>query len=263
MAVWADCAVADPAKLADDFNGDGYRDLAIGMPQKAISGKEGAGAVLLTFGSAHGLTGKHVYITQNSTGIPGTAGYQDFFGSSLASGDLNHDGYADLLVGREDDTTAGTSDNGSVTVLWGGASPLRRGLALPMGQSYSGRMLGSDIAVGDFTGDSAPDVAVSGQTSLRLYSGTFTRTKAPAGIDVSDQDPTGIWNITAGDFDGGGKADLAVSAPEEDPYRNQGSGALWQLRGTSNGVSTRGVSVFGSKDYGVAPSSGIGETLLD
>ncbi|MEU5538443.1 FG-GAP-like repeat-containing protein [Streptomyces sp. NPDC020362] len=458
VAVSADRAVAAPSRLADDFNGDGYRDLAIGMPGKTINGEEGAGAVLLTFGSAHGLTDKHVYITQNSTGIPGTSGYEHHFGSSIASGDLNRDGYADLLVGSEGDSTAGASVSGSVTVLWGGASPFRNSLALPSGPSYPSRMFGADIAVGDFTGDSAPDIAVSGQTSLRLYSGTFTRTKAPAGVDVTGPDITGSWNLAAGDFngdgkaelavvqqkatlvygqnpgttdvgsftvrarlaggdsvaagdldgdgrddlaiglsdprlhpngladpshgagyvtvrygdpaiDGGlapsghvyhqntsgipgsnelddnfgaalsigditgdhraelaigvphesvgrarragdvlvlrgsargltttgaagysqntpgvpgsaenndvfgsqvrladfngdGKADLAVSAPHEDPYHNGGSGAVWQLRGTGSGVSTSSVSVFGPKDYDVAPGSGIGETLL-
>ncbi|GAA2321525.1 FG-GAP repeat protein [Streptomyces hawaiiensis] len=206
VAVSADQAVAAGSKLADDFNGDGYRDLAIGMPGKTISGKEGAGAVLLTFGSAHSLTDKHVYITQNSTDIPGTAGYQDFFGSSLASGDLDRDGYADLLVGSEGDA----SGNGSVTVLWGGTSPFRSALGLPSGPSYPSRMFGADIAVGDFTGDSRPDVAVSGQTSLRLYSGTFTRTKAPAGHDVIGPDSTSSGHLAAGDFTGDGKSELAV-----------------------------------------------------
>ncbi|MBL1083634.1 FG-GAP repeat protein [Streptomyces actinomycinicus] len=210
MAVSADQAVAAGSKLADDFNGDGYRDLAVGMPGKTISGKKGAGAVLVTFGSARGLTGKHVYITQDSSGIPGTAGYQDFFGSSLASGDLDGDGYADLLVGGEGDTTAGTSLNGSVTVLWGGSSPLRSGLALPSGPSYPSRTFGADIAVGDFTGNSAPDIAVSGGTSLRLYSGTFTRTKAPAGHEVTGPDSTSSGHLAAGDFTGDGKDELAV-----------------------------------------------------
>lgn len=74
MAVSADRAAAAGSKLTDDFNGDGYRDLAIGMPSKTSSGKQNAGAVLVTFGSAHGLTGKHVYITQNSADVPGSPG---------------------------------------------------------------------------------------------------------------------------------------------------------------------------------------------
>ncbi len=38
--------------------------------------------------------------------------------------------------------------------------------------------------------------------------------------------------------------------------------ASWQLRGSSSGASTKNVSDFGPDDYGVAPGSGIGETLL-
>ncbi|MEV0241515.1 FG-GAP-like repeat-containing protein [Streptomyces sp. NPDC050674] len=206
VAVSADQAVAAGSKWADDFNGDGYRDLAIGMPGKTISGKESAGAVLLTFGSARGLTGKHVYITQNSANVPGTPGYQDFFGSSLASGDLNRDGFADLLVGSEGDA----SGNGSVTILWGGTSPFSSALALPSGPSYPSRLFGSHIVVGDFTGDSGPDIAVSGQTSLRLYTGAFSRTKAPAGTDVNGPDSTSSGHLAAGDFTGDGKDELAV-----------------------------------------------------
>ncbi|GGY41029.1 FG-GAP-like repeat-containing protein [Streptomyces djakartensis] len=206
VAVSADQAVAAGSRLSDDFNGDGYRDLAVGMPGKTISGKQDAGAVLVAFGSASGLTSKRVYVTQNSSGVPGTPGYQDYFGSSFASGDFDRDGYADLLVGSEGDA----SGNGSVTVLWGGTSPFGSALALPSGPSYPSRLFGGEIAVGDFTGDSRPDIAVTGQTSLRLYSGTFTRTKAPAGHDVSSPDPIAGGHLAAGDFTGDGKDELAV-----------------------------------------------------
>ncbi|MCX4665617.1 integrin alpha [Streptomyces sp. NBC_01381] len=54
-------ATAAPARYADDFNGDGHRDLAVGMPSKTVDGKKRAGAILVTFGSASGLTGKRVY----------------------------------------------------------------------------------------------------------------------------------------------------------------------------------------------------------
>ncbi|MBY8845580.1 hypothetical protein [Streptomyces sp. SP2-10] len=44
--------------------------------------------------------------------------------------------------------------------------------------------------------------------------------------------------------------------------RNNGNGAIWQLRGTSNGLSTSNTSLFGPKEYDVPSGSGIGETLL-
>ncbi|MFJ5780433.1 FG-GAP-like repeat-containing protein [Streptomyces sp. NPDC093094] len=209
LSVAAGSAVAAPSRLADDFNGDGFRDLAVGMPEQTVNGKRGAGAVLVTFGSVRGLTSQRVLVTQNSTGVPGAAEVDDHFASSLASGDVNRDGYADLLVGSEGEGVAGASLGGAVTVLWGGPSPLRSGLLLPSGPSYPSRMFGADIAVGDFTGDSAPDVAVTTATSLKLYSGTFTRTTAPAGYEVPRGDGGG-WHITAGDFDGEGKDELAV-----------------------------------------------------
>ncbi|GGN75393.1 hypothetical protein GCM10011579_055440 [Streptomyces albiflavescens] len=63
-------ASAAPAKYADDFNGDGYGDLVVGAPDATVSGKTGAGAVVVLYGSASG---------------PGTA--------------LNADGKAELGVG--------------------------------------------------------------------------------------------------------------------------------------------------------------------
>ncbi|WP_326573791.1 VCBS repeat-containing protein [Actinacidiphila glaucinigra] len=97
--VTAGTAAAAPAKYADDFNGDGYRDFATG----------GSGSVTVTYRTASGPGTKVKTFTRNSAGIPGTAGdsggYADMFGDSLAA-DFNRDGYADLAVGGTKGTAA-------------------------------------------------------------------------------------------------------------------------------------------------------------
>lgn len=208
-------ASAAPAKYADDFNGDGYRDLAVGMPEKTIDGKKRAGAVLVTFGSSAGLTAKRVFITQNSSGVPGSAETEDLFGTKLSSGDLDGDGFADLLVTSESERVGDLWGRGTVTILWGGSTPFRSGTLLPTGLSYTDQFFGSDTVVGDFVGDASPDVVVSDSGSLWLYEGGFGRTSVPSPSSVSTRgdNSIGFGQLAAGDFTGGGKDELAVTAP--------------------------------------------------
>ncbi|MEV6183930.1 FG-GAP-like repeat-containing protein, partial [Streptomyces sp. NPDC052015] len=125
-------ASAAPATYADDFNGDGYRDLVVGAPDATVSGKESAGAVVVLYGSASGPgTTKKLLISQNATGVEGAAEAGDGFGSSVASADLDADGYADLLVGAPYEDVTGAKTRGSVTVLWGGAQGLKGSAVLP------------------------------------------------------------------------------------------------------------------------------------
>ncbi|MEV0113531.1 FG-GAP repeat protein [Streptomyces sp. NPDC050844] len=209
-------ATAAPARYADDFNGDGHRDLAVGMPSKTVDGKKRAGAILVTFGSASGLTGKRVYVTQDSPGVPGAAETEDLFGTDLSSGDLDGDGYADLLVTSEAETVDGLWARGSVTVLWGGPTPFRGGASLadpaPAGQQW----FGTDTAVGDFVGDAAPEVVVSDASGLWLVEGGFSRTSLPQPEPLyarGGNNQVGFGQLAVGDFSGGGKDELAVTVP--------------------------------------------------
>ncbi len=216
LALPATTASAAPARHADDFNGDGYRDLAVGMPEKTIGGKKSAGAVLVTFGSASGLTEKRVYVTQNSSGVPGTAETDDSFGASLSSGDLDGDGYADLLVTSEGESVGELSLRGGVTVLWGGPTPLRSGADLADPGSYDQQFFGFDTAVGDFVGDASPDVVVSDASGLWLFQGGFDRaslTKPTRLYPRGANNDVGHGRLAVGDFTGGGKDELAVTVP--------------------------------------------------
>ena len=93
------------AAMPSDFDGDGYADLAIGAPGEAVRGtKPNAGVVHVIRGSASGLTedGDQLW----SQDLPGVKGVSlgglksgDRFGATLASGDFDRDGHADLAIG--------------------------------------------------------------------------------------------------------------------------------------------------------------------
>ncbi|GAB2892147.1 FG-GAP repeat protein [Streptomyces deserti] len=82
-----------------DINGDGYRDLAIGVYGEALGGQEYAGGVHILYGRASGLsvTGSQ-WFARNTAGVPGDLKMDDFFGSTVRLRDTNRDGKADLHV---------------------------------------------------------------------------------------------------------------------------------------------------------------------
>ena len=111
-----------------DMNGDGLADLAVGFPLDAEGGA-GAGAVLVLPGSADGLTSRDAaLLTQDTTGVPGTAEADDAFGSALSMTDRTGDGIADLAVAASGErTTKGAPAVGTLTLFTG-----RKGSGLPV-----------------------------------------------------------------------------------------------------------------------------------
>ena len=106
---------------ADDFNGD----LVVATPNAPVDGHADAGSVTVLYGSADGVSpARSTTLTQNSPGVPGDAGSHDLFGTSHAAGDLDADGYTDLVVGALGDAVPYSQSFGTLTVLWGGATGL-------------------------------------------------------------------------------------------------------------------------------------------
>ncbi|MGW7423383.1 VCBS repeat-containing protein [Streptomyces sp. NPDC054813] len=191
-----------------DFNGDGYRDAVLPAPGANVSGKEGAGAVVVLYGSASGLsTSRRKTITQNTAGVPGASETYDAFGAATATADLNRDGYADLVVGTPDEDTSKGTDSGAVTVLWGSRSGLTSGTDLPS-PSSSPWHYGEDVAALGLGAGAKTRVAVAGGDATVNFGGPFSRT-GTFGSAVYNDDTASPLSVTLGDLNGDGVPDPA------------------------------------------------------
>jgi hypothetical protein len=192
---------------AGDVNGDGYADLVVG----ADGASGGMGSAYVYLGSATGVAAAPTATLTNPDGM------SDSFGDSVASaGDVNGDGYADVIVGAY----GVSGETGAAYLFVGG----KAGLATTPATTVDGYQTGSDFGAsvagaGDVDGDGYSDLvfgAPKGQ-EIFVYPGSAKGlvTKPPVGLLYGPNG--GEWNFgasvaSAGDVNGDGYADILVGA---------------------------------------------------
>ncbi|MEV8591439.1 FG-GAP-like repeat-containing protein [Streptomyces sp. NPDC052012] len=220
----AGAAATGTTRPHDDFNGDGYADLAVAAPTATVGGSKGAGYVAVLYGSANGLrTATKQLLSQNTAGVPGSAEPDDAFGSALATADLDRDGYADLVVGVSgEDTADGGAGSGLVEVVWGGPEGLSGGAALASGRNVlDGLGAEGRLTTGDIDGDGDLDVVtVERLHDPRVLKGPFGRDGAAAQGEqvVKDEFDSRVLDLATGDVNGDGITDLAAAQNDNEEF---------------------------------------------
>ncbi len=114
------------ALAGGDFNGDGFADLAVGIPGQKRSFESRVGAVFIAYGSEDGLRVQGSQVWQEGIdGVTGLGEGGDEFGASLQAVDLNGDGIDDLAIGAKGDRAGAVDKAGGVFLLFGSATGLQ------------------------------------------------------------------------------------------------------------------------------------------
>ena len=208
--------LAAAVATAGDVNGDGYSDVLIGA-QGFDNGETNEGGAFVYHGEAEILD-----TVIDWTAFPGQN--DDHFGVVASAGDVNGDGYSDVIIGS-DRYDNGQMDEGRAYVYHGSASGLS---SVPVWTAESNQvlaLLGFSVArAGDVNGDGYSDVIVgapnytNGNTNegrAYVYYGSDSGlSTTPAWTAESNQDLAyfGGWVATAGDVNGDGYSDVIVGA---------------------------------------------------
>ena len=256
--------------LAGDVNGDGFDDLIVGASGADPGGRTDAGSSYVVFGKASGWTP-----TLALSSLDGTNGFRidgaalgDQSGFSVApAGDVNGDGFADLIVGANLADPGGRTSAGTSYVVFGKISGWTPTLALSSldgtnGFRIDGAALGdqsgfSVASAGDVNGDGFADLivgAINAAPGGRTDAGSsyvvfgkasgWTPTLALSTINgtngfridgVAAGDGSGASVASAGDVNGDGIADLIVGAIYADPGGRSNAGSSYVVFGKASG----------------------------
>lgn len=264
--------------ILGDVNGDGYADVMIGAPKNDDSAS-GAGKAYLFFGDKSGLSGE---LDPDSADviISGSAS-NNYFGWSIAGpGDVNGDGYDDILIGAKWNNEAGTRA-GKVYLIYGRAFSSQTFSLSSADATFKGSAaydyLGTAVSgAGDVNGDGKADILMSATGYDGTYSaeglvylfyggslsGAVSLSSAKATFrGEAAYDAAGTALSTAGDMDGDGLSDFIVGVPSSDPSGRSGAGRVYVVFADSFSAGANNLSSANLKFIGEAAGNNAGNAI--
>jgi hypothetical protein len=231
---WAGYSVA----CAGDTDADGFDDLLVGAYRDDTTATD-AGAAYLLRGP---MSGTASLSTADAKLVGGT--HHDYAGYAVAgAGDVNGDGFDDILVGAESADGGGTT-SGEAYLVYGpifGPSDLSNADATFLGQA-PGDHFGARLAgVGDVCGDGVDDLIFGVEESGGGVGAAYVvfgglAIAAPSGVETigaadvivfgaTAGDALGAWVSAAGDIDDDGTLGVLIGAPGSDVGEQDGGAA--------------------------------------
>ncbi|UCE19790.1 MAG: FG-GAP repeat protein [Gemmatimonadota bacterium] len=238
-----------------DVNGDGYDDLIIGAYSADPAGRTDAGETYVIYGSATGTGTIDLANGEEDVRILGDDA-NDWSGRTVASGDVNGDGYDDIVIGAIGGDGPSVGNTGETYVVYGSDS-LPDTIDLANGEENI-RILGDDMndymgsfqTTGDVNGDgyedliigalyADPDGRTDGGETYVIYGGDTL----PATIDLAngEEDVRVLGDdfgdqlggfLASGDVNGDGYSDLVLAANWADPNGIINAGEVYVIYGS-------------------------------
>jgi hypothetical protein len=221
---------------AGDINGDEINDIIIGAYDADPDGKDGAGESYVLFGSDDGFSASFNLENLNGNNgfvIEGIAAGDNLGDAVSSAGDINGDGFEDLLIGAPKADPDGKDDAGAAYVVFGSASDFDASFNLENLNGDNGFVI-NGIAAGDNLGTSVSN---------------------------------------AGDFNDDGFADLIIGTRRDDGAgvsyllfgKSSGFEAIINLEtiSSSDGLALNGIATDNGSTFSVSNAGDINDDKID